>query len=38
MENIKQRNHLVDICVDGRVILKWILEETKCGVDLIGSG
>jgi hypothetical protein len=31
--NLKERHHLEDIDVDGRIILKWILK--KYGVDWI---
>jgi hypothetical protein len=27
LENLKGRDHPVDLGVDGRIILKWILEE-----------
>ena len=25
--NMKERKHLQELCIDGRVILKWILKE-----------
>jgi hypothetical protein len=31
-ENLKGRNHLDDLVVDGRIILKWILKEPRIRV------
>jgi hypothetical protein len=30
-ENLRQRDHLGDIGVDGRIILRWILQKMGCG-------
>jgi hypothetical protein len=27
MENLSERNHLQDLCSDGNILLKWILEN-----------
>jgi hypothetical protein len=38
-ENLKGRDHLEDLGIDGRIISEWILEKKgSCGLDLSGSG
>jgi len=27
MVNLKERNHLEELCIEGRIILKWILNK-----------
>jgi hypothetical protein len=34
LENLKGRDHLEDLCVDGRIILEWILG--KIGYEGVG--
>jgi hypothetical protein len=31
----ERRNHLKDLCVDGRIILKWSLGRVERGIDWI---
>jgi hypothetical protein len=39
-ENLKGRDHLGDLSVNWRILLKWILEKLgwECQLDLTGSG
>jgi hypothetical protein len=40
LENLKGRDHLKDLDVNGRVVFKWILENSvdRCGLHLSGLG
>jgi len=34
LENLKERDHLEDVSVDGNIILEWILrKQGGCGLD-----
>jgi hypothetical protein len=35
--NLRGRNHVVDLGVDGRVLLKWILKDKRLGVRAVDS-
>jgi hypothetical protein len=37
-ENLRERNHLEDPGVDGRIILKWIVRKWDMGLELDLSG
>jgi hypothetical protein len=34
LESVKGRRHWEDLGIDGRLILKWILEKARLGLDL----
>jgi len=37
--NMNKRDHFRDVCVDGRIIVKWILNKyCCCGLNSSGSG
>jgi hypothetical protein len=38
-ESLEGRDHLEDLVIDGKLILKWILgkQGVKCGMDISGS-
>jgi hypothetical protein len=35
--NLKRRNYLEDIDIEGKIIFKWLLRK-QCGLDASGSG
>jgi len=36
--NLRERDHLSDPGIDGRIILRWIFRKWGCGLDRAGSG
>jgi hypothetical protein len=34
-DNLKEREHTEDLCIDGKIILEWILKNMKSGVSWI---